>query len=219
MGDKSPVVIFENGMASTFETWNQIPDSISKKATVLLYNRAGLGNSDSTQTKRTIPNMVEDLNALLKQRDLQGPYLFVAHSMGSYLSRYFALTHPKKVSGILLVDPSPDTMYDEYTEQETQDFLAFGNENFKNSSQGAKDEWNNYLNNRKFVQKPISQDIPITILSATQWDFYKYHESILNKNPNSKHLKIEGSHDLHHDRPDKIIEEINRLIGLSYQSK
>ena len=65
----------------------------------------------------------------------------------------------------------------------------------------------------------ISNNIPMTILSATQWDFYQYHESILNKNPNSKHLKIEGSHDLHHDRPDVIIEEINLLIELTHNSK
>lgn len=219
IGKKSPVIIFENGMASTFETWKQIPDSTSKKATVLLYNRAGLGLSDTAKTKRTIPNMVDDLHALLQEKELKGPYLFVAHSMGSYLSRYFALKHPEKVSGILLVDPSPDTMYDVYTEKETQDFLAFGNENFKNSSKGAKDEWNNYLDNRKFVQKLISNDIPMTILSATQWDFYQYHESILNKHPNSKHLKIEGSHDLHHDRPDVIIQEINRLIELIHPSE
>ena len=206
-------------MASTFETWKQIPDSLSNKATILVYNRAGLGLSDSTKTKRTIPNMVEDLNTLLKQKDLQGPYIFVAHSMGSYLSRYFALKYPERVSGILLVDPSPDAMYDEYTEKETQDFIAFGNENFKNSSKGAKDEWDNYLDNRKFVQQPISNDIPMTILSATQWDFYEYHESILNKNSNSKHLKMEGSHDLHHEHPDLVIKEILHLIELFHPSE
>lgn len=122
VGHKTPVIIFENGMASTFETWQQIPDSLTEKATMLLYNRAGLGRSDTAKTKRTIPNMVEDLNSLLKEKDLKGPYIFVAHSMGSYLSRYFALKYPEKVSGILLVDPSPDQMYDEYTEKEMLDF-------------------------------------------------------------------------------------------------
>ena len=219
LGEGSPTIVFENGMASTFETWKKIPDSLSKDAKILVYNRAGLGLSKQATTKRTIPNMVQDLQQLLKSQNVEGPYILVAHSMGSYISRYYALKYPENVSGILLVDPSPDQMYDEYTEKQTSDFLAFGDENFKDSSEGAKAEWNNYLDNRKFVQEAISNKIPITILSATQWDFYKYHTSILNQNKRSKHLKIEGSHDLHHDHPDIIIKEILNLIQISQKSQ
>lgn len=212
-GKKNPTVILENGMASTFETWKQIPDSLSKYATVLTYNRAGLGKSEIAESKRTVPNMVKDLEQLLEQKKLNGPFILVAHSMGSYVSRYYALQHPKKVLGILLIDPSPDKMYDAYTEKEMSDFLKFGNENFKNSSDPVKKEWQNYLDNRKFVQHRISDSIPITVLSATQWDFFKYHSSILNSNPKTKHLKVIGSHDLHHEKPQLIIKMIKELIN------
>lgn len=212
LGKGSPTIIFENGMASTYETWKSIPDSISKTHRVLLYNRAGLGNSETTKSKRSIPNMVGDLENLLEEKNIEGPYILVAHSMGSYLTRYFAINNPDDVAGILLVDPSPDKMYDAYTEKETLDFLKIGDENFKDSNSSVKAEWENYLDNRKFIQTDISDKIPMIILSATQWDFYDFHKSILNKNEQTKHLKIEGSHDLHHDKPELIIKEIRSLI-------
>lgn len=213
LGNKNPVFILENGMASTYETWKKIPDSLAKYGKVLIYNRAGLGKSEVAQSKRTIPNMVNDLEELIQSKNLNEPFILVAHSMGSYLSRYYALQHPEKVKGILLIDPSPDTMYDNYSEKETQDFLKFGNDNFKNSSMSVKNEWNNYLDNRKFVQQKISDEIPIIILSATQWNFFEFHKSIVNKNLKSKHIQIEGSHDLHHEKPELILKYAKELMN------
>jgi pimeloyl-ACP methyl ester carboxylesterase len=133
--------------------------------------------------------------------------------MGSYLARYFAVSYPDEVVGLLLIDPSPDKMYDDYTEQEYQDFKEIGDKSFENAGPGPKKEWEAYLENRKYVaDKPISDDIPMFILSATEWDFYDYHKEMMNKNYYSRHLKIEGGHGLHQEQPDLIIRLVEELV-------
>ena len=214
-GKGSPTILFENGMGSKIETWKNIPDTIAKNHQVFLYNRAGIGDSELSNKERTIPNMVEELREILKKETIEPPYIFVAHSMGSYVARYFASEYPKEIQGVLLVDPSPDVLYNEYSQVEYDNFKAIGDNSFKNAGKGEWLEWQNYLDNRKYLQnRPISDDIPIFLLSATQWDFYQYHSKIMNKNTFSKHLRVEGSHDVHQEKPELIIELIQELIKM-----
>jgi pimeloyl-ACP methyl ester carboxylesterase len=212
-GERMPVVIFENGMGSSMDTWKSIPNEVSTLATTFCYDRAGLGKSELSSNLRTIPNMLEELREALRKQDLQPPYIYVAHSMGSYLARYFAMTYPDDVKAILLVDPSPDKMYDEYSEEEYKNFKQFGNQSYADAQVGTKLEWENYLDNRKYVQtSTIPEAIPVVILSATQWDFFKYHKQIINDNPKSRHLKVEGGHDLHQEQPDLIVQWIKAFL-------
>jgi pimeloyl-ACP methyl ester carboxylesterase len=216
IGKNHPIIIFEAGMGSTMDTWQNIPDSIAKTNRVFLYDRAGLGNSDLTKRERTIPNMVEELRMTLQARRMEPPYVYVAHSMGSYIARYFANQYPEEIAGVILIDPSPDKMYDDYSEEEYENFQLIGDDSFANSSEGAKNEWENYLDNRKYVTGKIPPDeIPMIILSATEWDFYAYHQEMMNNNPNSKHLKIEGSHGLHQEKPELIIRLIREIVLIS----
>ncbi|MEJ2595915.1 MAG: alpha/beta hydrolase [bacterium] len=215
-GNGKPTVIFENGMATPMDTWKNIPDAISRKTNVFSYDRAGIGKSDTTSTERTIPNMVIELKQILKKEKIDPPYIYVAHSMGSYLARYYAVHYPDEISALLFVDPSPDKLYDQYTEQEYREFKDLGDQSFANSNTGAKREWESYLNNRKYVQNTsISDSIPIVIISATQWDFYTFHSEMMNNNKNSKHIKIEGSHDIHQEKPELITELIKELLEIT----
>ncbi len=188
-GNGGSTIIFENGMASSMDTWKSIPDSTAKMSNVFTYDRAGIGKSDTTSTKRTIPNMVNELRQILKKEKLEPPYIYVAHSMGSYLARYYAIHYPNEISALLLIDPSPDKLYDDYNEQEYKDFKSYGDKSYSNSNIGVRQEWENYLDNRKYVQNAsISDNIPLVIISATQWDFYTYHSEFMNNNENSNHL-------------------------------
>lgn len=215
-GHGKPTVIFENGMTSSIDTWKNIPDSISKRSKVFAYDRAGIGKSDTVSSKRIIPNMVKELREILKKEKISPPFIYVAHSMGTYLARYYAIHYPNEISALLLVDPSPDKLYDHYTEQEYKEFKDFGDQSYANSNIGAKREWENYLDNRRYVQNAaIPDNIPVIIISATQWDFYDYHHEMINNNENSKHLKIEGSHDLHQEKPELIIDLVQELIDQS----
>jgi hypothetical protein len=78
-----------------------------------------------------------------------------------------------------------------------------------------KREWQNYLENRNYIRDTkIPEKIPVIILSATELNFYTYHKELINTHKKSLHLKIEGSHALHHEKPDLIIKYIQKLISI-----
>lgn len=208
---QGPTVIFENGLTTPLSTWKALTDSLPSEISYFSYDRAGVGDSQMSPNERTVPNMVTELKELLASQNIPGPYIYVAHSFGSYLGRYFATKYPEEIKSLILVDPAPDLMYDAYTEQDIADYKKIAGDGYVNAPVGEQLEWEQYLENRKYVQaEPVPDQVPMIILTATQWDFYEYHAEILNENPQSKHLKVEGSHDLHKEKPQLISRFIKR---------
>jgi pimeloyl-ACP methyl ester carboxylesterase len=135
--------------------------------------------------------------------------------MGTYLARYFAIHYPEEIKALILIDPSPDKLYDEYSEQEYEEFQKIGKDSFSNAPAGEQKEWHNYLENRKYVQeKPLPDRFPVIIVSATEWDFSRYHAAMMNRHPESKHLILEGSHAVHQEEPGRILSIIKGTMGL-----
>ncbi len=215
-GSGRPTVIFESGMAGTFDEWDRYTDSLSTLATTFAYDRSGIGKSDSAQLPRTIPNMVYELRTELINQGLEPPYILVGHSMGSYISRYFAFQYPNEVKAMILIDPSPNRLYDEYSEEEMADFISYGDDALSDSPQGDIDEWEAYLDNRKYMRgMHTPEKFPVTIYSGTDWDFWEYHEDLMNTHPESRHIELEGSHALHKERFEKIFSQIVEYIELA----
>lgn len=107
-GQGSPTVIFEAGSAESSLVWGQIPEQVADNATVVSYDRAGYGWSDKATTQRTGENIVKELHAALHSEGIHGPYILVAHSLGGLYSRLFAMEYSKEVSGLILLDPTPE---------------------------------------------------------------------------------------------------------------
>ena len=107
LGEKKPVVVIESGVGSWSLAWNEVQKEISKFATVVTYDRAGLGWSDAGETDRTGEQVNSELHALLTQTGHQGPYILVGHSIGGLYSQLFANTYPEEVAGLVLVDTRP----------------------------------------------------------------------------------------------------------------
>jgi pimeloyl-ACP methyl ester carboxylesterase len=112
-GTGSPAVVIEAGMgepAVESGSWRKVIDEISKTNRVIVYDRAGLGKSDpAPKLPRTSLDVANDLNALLIEAGVAGPYLLVGHSYGGMHLRMFASQYPGKVIGMVLVDSAhPD---------------------------------------------------------------------------------------------------------------
>ena len=59
--------------------------------------------SPHSQT-RSAADAVSDLHTLLKLAKVPGPYVFVSHSLGGLIDRFYAATYPRQVAGMVLVD-------------------------------------------------------------------------------------------------------------------
>lgn len=76
-----PVVVFENGMASSFGGWDIVVEDISKTNAVFRYNRPRIGESQNDSLPPTTMHIVNNLRKMLLQKGLKSPYLLVSHSL------------------------------------------------------------------------------------------------------------------------------------------
>ena len=109
-GSGGPVVLMDSGLGDDASSWRQVQDQIAAKAgtRVCVYDRAGYGRSTGSPGARDTKAEAADIAELLKAAKLPGPYVLVGHSMASFNLRLFAFLHPKRVAGMVLVDPSAD---------------------------------------------------------------------------------------------------------------
>jgi pimeloyl-ACP methyl ester carboxylesterase len=100
-----PVVVFENGMASSFGSWDTVAEEISKTSAVFRYNRPRIGESENDSLPPATAHIVNNLRKMLLQKGLNPPYLLVSHSFGGAYIRSFASMYPQEIAGLVFVDP------------------------------------------------------------------------------------------------------------------
>ena len=100
-----PVVVFENGMASSFGSWDTVVEDISRTNAVFRYNRPRIGESENDSLSPTTEHIVNNLRKMLLQKELKPPYLLVSHSFGGAYIRSFASMYPEEIAGLVFVDP------------------------------------------------------------------------------------------------------------------
>jgi pimeloyl-ACP methyl ester carboxylesterase len=111
-GAGSPSVILETGLGAESDEWALVQRETSAAARVVRYDRANRGASDGAAGPRTALDMVEDLHALVRAADIEGPHILVGHSFGGLLVRLYAQRYREEVAGIVLVDAMHEDQFD-----------------------------------------------------------------------------------------------------------
>ena len=112
MGTGSPAVVFESGLSDWSNTWALIQPAVARTTRACSYDRPGMGYSDPVATPRTPAAVVEDLATLLDRAGIDEPVVLVGHSLGGFYAKLFAATHPGRVAGLVLVDPSEERLWE-----------------------------------------------------------------------------------------------------------
>jgi pimeloyl-ACP methyl ester carboxylesterase len=108
-GEGSPTVLLDAGLGDSASTWALVQPEVAKFTRVCSYDRPGLGWSEQSSGKRDSRHVAAELEDLLLQAHIAGPYLLVGHSFGGYNQLVFQSLYPDQVVGIVLVDSShPD---------------------------------------------------------------------------------------------------------------
>ena len=105
IGEGSPSVVFEAGIAATSLSWQLVQPEIAKFTHTASYDRAGLGWSGACLQPRTIWNVADELRILLDRAEISKPRILVAHSYGALVAIAYAVRHPSEIAGMVLVDP------------------------------------------------------------------------------------------------------------------
>jgi pimeloyl-ACP methyl ester carboxylesterase len=103
-GKGSPTVVVENGFDEFSFDWTLVQERVEKFARICTYDRAGYAWSEPGPKPRTYAQLNLELHELLTKAAEHGPYVLVGHSFGGPVVRNYAMTYPREVAGIVLVD-------------------------------------------------------------------------------------------------------------------
>ncbi|PWF49097.1 alpha/beta fold hydrolase [Massilia glaciei] len=101
-------VVFEAGFGSDLGVWRKVAPQVAKNARVVMYSRAGTGNSPARTAPLGPGQSSAELARLLAQAKAAPPYILVGHSYGGFVIRQFAAAHPEQVAGMVFVDPADE---------------------------------------------------------------------------------------------------------------
>ena len=104
VGNGKSTLILETGIGGSFYNWYSFIQEIKKHFTVVLYHRAGYGNSPISEKARTTKNIAEELNDLVEEIGITDKFILMGHSFGGLCAQQYALMYPHKIKGLILVD-------------------------------------------------------------------------------------------------------------------
>lgn len=107
-----PLIMLEHGAFGCASDWAIVQARLADRGLrSLAYDRAGLGHSEPGPVPRHGRAIAADLDAALNALGETQPMVLVGHSMGGLMVRVHALTYPKRVLGLVLVDAvTPEVM-------------------------------------------------------------------------------------------------------------
>jgi pimeloyl-ACP methyl ester carboxylesterase len=106
MKGKGTPILFEAGNGDDGSVWQPILVDIHKEtnATLITYDRAGLGKSEIDTNKISFVNEIKDLEAALKKLGYSKKLFIVCHSFGGYYASLFTYRNIKEVKGVVCID-------------------------------------------------------------------------------------------------------------------
>lgn len=110
-------VLMTHGFAATSQMFAGNIAALAQNHLVVTWDMRGHGRSSAPDdpAQYTVPLVLADMVALLDQLDLPRATL-LGHSVGGFLSLEFALAHPDRVEGLVLVDTGPGFRRDDARE-------------------------------------------------------------------------------------------------------
>ncbi|WP_342415981.1 alpha/beta hydrolase [Paenibacillus sp. FSL R10-2782] len=113
-GQGKVTVVFASGWgtANPYVDFSPLYDKLAPYVKFAVYDRFGYGYSDTTDKKRDIDTITNEIHELLQVSGQKPPYLLAAHSLGSLETLRFAQKYPDEVQGIVMLDSgSPEYYY------------------------------------------------------------------------------------------------------------
>jgi pimeloyl-ACP methyl ester carboxylesterase len=103
-GSGSPTVVLEPGAGLMSSAFGWITPAVAQGTRVCVYDRAGHGWSEPTDSPQDGAQTATDLHTMLERGNVPGPYVLAGHSFGGLYVQSFAAQYPDDVAGLVLVD-------------------------------------------------------------------------------------------------------------------
>lgn len=234
-GNGAPTVVLVSGLEIPQEYWNPVIPALAAKATVLTFDRAGIGKSEIGNLPTHGEQSAKDLRALLDQLTVPRPYILVGHSYGGSVVRLFASMYPGDMAGLILEETQHEDVLIEMRKLlKGKDLETFeqvlvprfdGRENPK-----TEGDYRNATREQLRKSKPLPQ-IPLVILTVADRvkamqpmfsdsaieEMAKMDSALMDRLaesvPGGRRIVVEGTgHHVHVDKPEALIAPVLEMI-------
>lgn len=222
MGTGRTSVVFESGLGESLDAWAPVAREVSGFATVIAYDRAGLGLSETAKAPRTARNIAIELKRILRRVGARGPVIIVGNSAGGLYARVFAHEFPDAVAGLVLVEASSED-YEDWLGERHPEMLRTMPEELQRAAPGFADHvagWKDSLEQARRAW-PLPE-VPVVVLTGGRADageeerrraWIDAHEKLAARIPGAKHLVSEKSaHGLAANEPSAVTEAIREMV-------
>lgn len=224
-------IIIESGVGMGVNYWKPLLAKLKMlKHRVIIYSRAGNGRSTPTMDV-SISESNKRLHALLKLLNIDRNIILVGHSYRGIHVREYAISYPKQVIGLVLLDPS----HEQFSKKLIQLNKAWAVRDNKrlNSLLALSQEWQvlqKIYQNEQLKDKGSIAKIPTVIVTSSKLgesDWWIGHSeqgkkiwrelysSLIRHNPNSIHIVSNSTgHNIPIDSPNLVNIAIEQTVDL-----
>lgn len=216
-GSGSPTILLEAGDQDTgFDAYRFVMPELIGETHTCTYARAGLGTSSPASGCRQLPDLLDDLDALLASAGVDGPYVLVGASGGGFIMAGFAARHPRQVAGMVFVETPkaltarlypevlPDIKCDAPGNIERRDYLA--------------------VEHAAWDHRKQLGDFPLTVLSNNYGDSVEPNTDEATNvkdqrgwfaltSAKGRQVVVTTGHNVARDQPDLVIREIVAVLS------
>lgn len=225
-GDSSTVVL-DSGGGESASQWKDIVPRLhaATGATVITYDRAGLGRSDVVPGPWRVESAVGDLKAGLRQLGVTKDVTLVSHSQGGEIANHLAQDNPEMLSGAVLVDANLPQFF---TDEQIPRLVAAGRPAVDAAKKDPEKPENRQLiataegfaaAHRAFHKVTWPGSVPVTVIISEKTPFegspvdaQRWRDaaaSFVGAAPHRKLVTAEGtSHEVPAERPDLVVQEV-----------
>lgn len=228
-GKGAPTVVFESGGGNDGSVWASIAPEVRRRNGVrtVVYDRAGLGESDPVPLPYGVENDAASLVTALDRAKVLGDVVLVAHSYGGYIATLVAASDPR-IAGLVLLDAGIPGDLDDAGVERTLAKYRPQYDTLRQVAPGLARRMIPMMEAypatiERVNRVSLSETLPIIdIVAAEAWRdtpeeealSRRAHAAFVAVSPAREAVLAEGSgHKVMVDRPDLVLDAITRMIA------
>jgi len=218
-------VLLMHGGSSTADTWRPVLERLDGEVGACAYDRRGNGQSFPGPEPRGWYEFLDELRRIHLALGFDRDYVVAGHSLGGLYARLFAIDRPADFSGLILLDPAHEDMFEHIRagmpREEYDRWMAI--------QRSANEDGIVEVELGERLRTGRLPEIPVTVLTATirqdggGWDqrfvnegARQVHASILRGVTAGRHIPAQRSgHDIQLDEPRLVADEILRVVRIA----
>lgn len=232
-GSGHPTVVILHGWidepgVTSYDYYGPLVNALKTNFRTCSYDRANVGDSEVVPGTQTPEMVVGDLDGVMEAVGGPGPYVLIGQSAGGMVASAYAVAHPDKVAGIVMVDGD----FDEEVTLEDVGMVPEGT--------GPCDRVNRRIDGQQSLQKIDNcamykwayerrdrrPEVPLVYLAAKQapWSAatefgQRYTKAIVPLQKSyaeswspGKFVWVDSGHDIHSEKPGVVADAVRWVV-------